>query len=409
MRKVNKVVIGIFFSIIILIGCSKSDISIISSMTSSASGNSTASVLYANIKAAFGTSIDPTNLIDYANQAKPNYINKDNTGANGITNAKATLGRVLFYDNNLSINNTVSCASCHKQEFAFSDTALVSAGVLGGVTARHSIRLINARFAMENNFFWDERATSLENQTTQPIVDHNEMGFSGQSGRGDIKTLLAKLQVIGYYKELFKFVYNDTIVTEPRLQECLAQFVRSIQSFDSKYDVGRTLASNEVQNFSNFSTVENEGKNLFMSNPVFDANSVRIAGGLGCNRCHNAPEFDIDPNSRNNGVIAVANSNALDIAVTRSPTLRDLVNANGVLNGRLMHSGGIRDLATAISHYGGFINDNRNLDNRFKPNGKDVQRLNLQQSEITAVVAFLKTLAGTKVYTDTRWGTPFKN
>jgi cytochrome c peroxidase len=72
-----------------------------------------------------------------------------------------------------------------------------------------------------------------------------------------------------------------------------------------------------------------------------------------------------------------------------------------------MHSAGIRDLATAVSHYGGFINDNQNLDQRLKPNG-NVQRLNLQQSEINAVVAFLKTLGGTNVYTDVKWGNPFK-
>jgi cytochrome c peroxidase len=72
-----------------------------------------------------------------------------------------------------------------------------------------------------------------------------------------------------------------------------------------------------------------------------------------------------------------------------------------------MHTGGIRDLATAVSHYGGFINDNRNLDQRLKPNGVNVQRLNLQPTEIAAVVAFLKTLAGTNVYIDKKWSTPF--
>lgn len=72
---------------------------------------------------------------NYANQPKPPYIVKENTGGNVITNAKATLGRVLFYDKNLSIDNSISCASCHKQEFAFGDTALVSKGVSGGVTA----------------------------------------------------------------------------------------------------------------------------------------------------------------------------------------------------------------------------------------------------------------------------------
>ena len=363
---------------------------------------------YAAIKAFFGVEIDPLNLPNYANQGKPGYITKDNTGSNNITNEKATIGRVLFYDKNLSINNSVSCGSCHKQAFAFSDTALVSNGVLGGVTDRHSMRLINARFGEETRFFWDERAISLEAQTTQPIANHVEMGFSGQSGRDNISSLLVKLQKIGYYNELFKFAYGDVSITEARMQECLAQFVRSIQSFDSKYDAGRTLANNANQDFSNFTATENEGKRLFMTPPVFDANSSRIGGGLGCNNCHRAPEFDIDPRSRNNGVIALASGTGQDITVTRSPSLRDLMNAEGVLNGRMMHSGGVRDLATAISHYGGFINDNANLDQRLKPNGRNVQRLNLQQTEISSVVAFIKTLSGKNVYTDKRWSTPFK-
>ena len=396
----------ILTSIFFFAACKKEDVVVPTSPT----GNTPVSTVdaYAAIKAFFGTEIDPLNLANYANQGKPAYITRDNTGSNAITNVKATVGRVLFYDKNLSINNTVSCGSCHKQAFAFSDTALVSSGVLGGLTDRHSMRLINARYAEESRFFWDERAISLEAQTTQPIANHVEMGYSGQSGRDNINTLLAKLQKIGYYNELFKFAYGDVTITEAKMQECLAQFVRSIQSFDSKYDAGRALANNANQDFSNFTAIENEGKRLFMTPPVFDANSSRIAGGLGCNGCHRAPEFDIDPRSRNNGVIALASGNGQDISVTRAPSLRDLMNAEGILNGRMMHSGGVRDLATAISHYGGFINDNANLDQRLKPNGRNVQRLNLQQSEITSVVAFIKTLSGKNVYSDKRWSSPFK-
>ena len=66
------------------------------------------SASYPNVLAAFGSNIDLNNLVDYAGQAKPSYIVKDNTGNNGITNAKATLGRVLFYDKQLSFNNTIS-------------------------------------------------------------------------------------------------------------------------------------------------------------------------------------------------------------------------------------------------------------------------------------------------------------
>lgn len=164
-------------------------------------------------------------LAEYAGQSKPAYIIKDNTGANTITNVKATIGRVLFYDKNLSINNTISCASCHKQEFAFSDPEIISLGVSGGVTQRHSMRLVNSRFAVERKFFWDERAATLEQQTTQPIQVHAEMGFSGQNGRPGLSVLLSKLQAISYYNELFKFGYNDINVTEARLQECLARSI----------------------------------------------------------------------------------------------------------------------------------------------------------------------------------------
>jgi len=155
---------------------------------------------YAAIKLSFGNNIDPKNLLNYANQGKPTYITKDNTRNNPITNPKATLGRVLFYDKNLSTNNTISCGSCHKQNLAFSDIAPISTGVEGGLTVRHSMRLINARFARETNFFWNERASSLELQTTMPIQDHLEMGFSGLSGRGNMISLLTKLSKINYYK-----------------------------------------------------------------------------------------------------------------------------------------------------------------------------------------------------------------
>lgn len=365
---------------------------------------------YAAIKAALGTNIDPTNLANYANQPKPAYLNpvKDNTGSNPITNSKATLGRVLFYDKNLSIDNTVACASCHKQQFAFSDTAVASNGVQGGTTGRHSMRLINSRFAVETKFFWDERAATLEIQTTKPVQDHAEMGFSGQSGRPGISTLLTKLQGIGYYNELFKFVYGDITVTEARLQECLAQFVRSIQSFDSKYDAGRALVPNDGAPFPNFTAQENQGKQLFLAPPVFGPGGVRTGGGAGCNGCHNAPEFDIDPNTRNNGIIGKISGAGIDITVTRAPSLRDLVNAAGVQNGPLMHTGNLATLQNAIGHYGS-INiapGNTNLDPRLMPGGAG-QQLNFTAAEVNALIAFLRTLGGTNVYTDRKWGNPF--
>jgi cytochrome c peroxidase len=347
-------------------------------------------------------------LEQYANQNVPTYITKDNTGANTITDKGATLGRVLFYDKNLSVNNTISCASCHKQEFAFSDTAVASKGV-NGFTGRHSMRLVNARFGSEPKFFWDERAATLEEQTTMPIQDHNEMGFSGQNGDPNLGDLLAKLNKIEYYKELFTFVYGTEEVTENRIQNALAQFIRSIQSFDSKYDMGRSQVDDDLTNFPNFTLQENTGKNLFMSQAIFDNNSMRIGGGLGCNNCHRAPEFDIDPNSKSNG-IGGSIAGGPDFTNTRAPSLRNLTTSLGVVNSPMMHTAIIKDLKTAIGHYGNLTNaanNNPNLDSRLKPNGVNGQQLQLNAQEVNAVIAFVNTLSGSDIYRNKKWSNPF--
>jgi cytochrome c peroxidase len=369
----------------------------------------TAPVTNSAISEVFGTKINPNALPNYANQAIPNYIRKDNTGANPITNEKAILGRVLFYDKSLSIDNTVACASCHQQAFGFSDPTLASQGVQGGLTTRHSMRLINTRFAIESKFFWDERAATLEAQVTTPIQDHAEMGFSGENGRPNLATLLTKLGGIAYYQELFTLAYGSSAVTEPRMQQALAAFIRSIQSFDSKYDLGRAQVNNDAANFPNFTAQENLGKQLFLTPPVFDGTGTRINGGAGCQGCHQAPEFDIDPNSRNNGIIRpLAQGAGLELAITRSPTLRDAVNATGGSNGAFMHSGVFASLQNVVGHYNNIPAQpgNNNLDARLNPGG-NLQKLNLSGAEINAIVAFIQTLSGKDVYTNEKWGSPF--
>lgn len=366
--------------------------------------------LYPNVFAFFGDKLNLASLNNYANQVKPAYITRDNGLLNPITDKGATLGRVLFYDKNLSSNNTVSCASCHQQANAFGDTNVASQGV-NSTTGRHSMRLINSRFATENKFFWDERAANLEIQTTMPIKDHGEMGFSGTNGDQNFSALLTKLANIGYYRDLFKFVYGTEEITENKMQLALAQFIRSIQSFDSKYDFGRAAAPNNNVNFTNFTAQENLGKNIFNAPPQFDATGNRTGGGVGCAGCHAAPEFDIDPNSRNNGIIGTLGQTAvLDVTNTRAPSLRDLVKTNGNINGPMMHTGVITSLQAAIGHYGtiNIAPGNTNLDNRLRPNGFG-QKLNLNATEVNALIAFLKTLSGTDVYSNVKWSTPFPN
>lgn len=349
--------------------------------------------------------IDLNSLFNYENQPVPQYITKDNTDGNPITDEGATLGRVLFYDKHLSSSNTIACASCHKQEFAFGDTAVASVGV-NGTTGRHSMRLINARFADEAKFFWDERADSLEMQTTMPIQDHAEMGYSGTQGDPDFNDLIVELEALPYYEDLFVAAYGDPNITEHRIQKALSQFVRSIQSFDAKYDIGRAQAPNDGAPFPNFTQEENQGKGLFLAAPQFNPQGERVGGGAGCGGCHRAPEFDIDPASLNNGFL-IALGGGQDFTNTKAPSLRNLVKTNGGVNGPMMHHGGPTTLGAAIAHYNNinFV-PNANIDPRLTPGGNG-QQLNLTPAEIDAIAAFLTTLAGTDVYINEKWSDPF--
>lgn len=361
------------------------------------------------IQSVFNGAIDLENLENYAAQTVPDYITKLNDGGNPISDAGATLGRVLFYDTALSINDTISCSSCHDQASAFSDTGIVSTGVEGGQTGRHSMRLINTQFADEVRFFWDERAASHEAQETQPLADHNEHGFSGQNGRPDFDALIAKLEALEYYEELFRYVYLDPDITEERLQDALAQFTKSIQSFDSKFDAGRAQVNGNNANFPNFTADENAGKRIFLD------------GDLGgCGRCHRAPEFDIAPNSDHNGVFGVANDPlSFDLTNTRAPSLRDLVNPGGVPNGPFMHDGSLATLRDVIDHYDAIASPAnepplteflRTLDNRLKTgNGATSvpQTLNLTDTQKDQLEAFMRTLTGSSIYTDEKLSNPF--
>ncbi|MDA7881988.1 hypothetical protein N9A94_06745 [Akkermansiaceae bacterium] len=348
-----------------------------------------------------------TSLHEYANQGRPAYIVKDNTTAgNPISNIGATLGRVLFYDPRLSANETVSCSSCHRQEHGFGDPDIASTGV-AGMTGRHSMRLINSRFAAERRFFWDERAVSLEDQVTRPIQDHVEMGFSGADGDLGFSDLVMRLEAIELYQVLFTALYGDGAITEERVQQALAQFVRSIQSFDSKYDEGLTAANNPGAPFINFTAQENDGKRLFMSPPNAPG------GGAGCNACHQAPEFDIDPNSGHNGVTGSLGGGQ-DLTVTRAPSLRDVVSADGSPHGGFMHNASLTTLLDVVNHYNAIPALTAGLDPRLagpppRPGGPppQPQRLNLSQAQKESLVAFMETLTGSSVYSDEKWSSPF--
>ena len=211
------------------------------------------------------------NLFNYANMAIPEYFYEsygslpyqDNTPANNeITDAGATLGRVLFYDAALSANNTISCASCHQQDKGFSDPAQFSVGLNGESTKRHSMTLINSRWYEKGGFFWDERAPSLEEQVLLPIQDHIEMGL-------ELPELVTKLEQVDYYRVLFNKAFGDEEVTSDRIAKALSQFIRSIVSVNSKFNKAvradhlDEVPETEMVELSTLSALENVGLDFF--------------------------------------------------------------------------------------------------------------------------------------------------
>jgi cytochrome c peroxidase len=233
------------------------------------------------------------------------------------------------------------------------------------------------------------------------------MGFSGTNGAPSFNDLLLKLSAIDYYQVMFNYVYEDQAITEERLQECLSQFVLSIQSFDSKYDEGLSMTGNPGPPFPNYNMSENRGKFLFTTGPQ--------NGGAGCVSCHAPPEFAIKDDIHNNGVIAtIADPNVFDHNNTRSPSLRDLENPDGNLNGPLMHNGSFSSLLAMIDHYDNIDITNQQLldpllfDGRGS-NGLVGQNLNLSDNDKQALANFLRTLTGNDVYTNVKWSNPFVN
>jgi cytochrome c peroxidase len=191
---------------------------------------------------------------------------------NPITNEGSKLGRVLFYDKNLSLNKKVSCASCHQQKNGFSDKEQFSTGFAGEKTSRHSPGLTQAMFYEPGKFFWDERAETLEDQVLEPIENPIEMGM-------ELEQLVVRLQEKEYYPKLFTAAFGDQIVTSERISLALAQFIRSMVSYESAFDKAFDENGNpEFEN--NLNDKELLGLDLFLGKP--GASGVAI----NCSICH---------------------------------------------------------------------------------------------------------------------------
>jgi len=295
----------------------------------------------------------------------------DNTPAgNPITNDGATLGRVLFYDKHLSKNNTVSCGSCHKPDNSFSDVLQLSKGFAGGLTARHSMALLNVRFYKSGKMFWDERAASVEAQVLQPIQNSVEMGLT-------LSELETKVASLNYYPALFQKAFGSTQIDSVRISKAMAQFVRSIVTYQSKYDQVK-------QGTATFTADEAAGEQLFINPPP------GAPGPPACGGCHTPPMFITSAPA---GPFAFPDPT--DAGINGQNRFKSGSLRNIALTGPYFHNGAVSTLTAMLN--GG-------------PPGSPthVPAHSVAPSDAPKILAFLQTLTDQTVTTEAKFSDPFK-
>jgi len=293
-------------------------------------------------------------------QADAAYIPEQNP----MSEAKITLGKFLYFDSRLSIDNTLSCASCHKPFHGFADPARFSAGVKGALGGRNSPTVLNRLFSADQ--FWDGRAADLEEQAHGPLTNPVEMAM------GSHDDVVKRVQAIKGYAPLFKKAFGDDKITMDRIAKAIAAYERTVVTGNSPFD--RYQAGDKDA----LSASAVRGWNIFN-------------GKANCKTCHASFNFT-DESYRNIGVgmdkpkpdlgrYDVTKTDA-DKGAFKTPTLRNLLQT-----GPYMHDGSEETLLQVVEFYdrGGIKNPTLSAD--MKP-------LNLTPQEKLDLVAFLESLQG---------------
>ncbi|MBA4851331.1 cytochrome-c peroxidase [Emticicia sp. BO119] len=298
---------------------------------------------------------------------------------NPLTKEGVHLGRMLFYEKQLSADNSLSCGSCHQQKLAFSDGRALSVGVDKSLTSRNAMALVNLLWV--RNFFWDGRSASLEDQAVFPMTNPHEMGQS-------LDESVRKLQQTPVYPALFKKAFGTANIDADKIRKALAQFERTLISADSPYD--RYLAGTYQP-----TSQELRGMTLFMEAPAPE----RGMRGANCGHCHGGPKTfkelfhnnGLDAAPKDTGIEAISHQ-ASDKGRFRVPTLRNIA-----LTAPYMHDGRFKTLEEVIDHYNEHLQESATLSTflRGTSNEKGGKTLLLNATEKADIMAFLHMLTDT--------------
>ena len=290
-------------------------------------------------------------------------LNNNTPANNQLTNDGATLGRVLFYDKHLSKNNTISCGSCHKPATSFTDNVQFSKGFEGGFTTRTSMPLLNVSFYKSGKMFWDERSATLEDQVLQPIQNHVEMGLT-------VAELVSKVSALSYYPSLFTKAFGSTAIDSTKISKALAQFVRSIIPYQSKYDLVK-------QNLASFTPAEQAGEQLFLN-----ATPPPPAPPATCAGCHTPPLFIT---SQPTAAFGLADAN--DLGINNTGTFKVGSLRNIAITAPYFHNGSVASLQALLT--------------------SNIPAHRVAPQDVQNIQAFLQTLTDQTTVAEARFSDPF--
>lgn len=303
------------------------------------------------------TSSQDFNFSQPPNWPKPHY----NFEKNPLSKDKIFLGRVLFYDPILSKDKSISCSSCHSpyNAFAHVDHAL-SHGIEDRIGLRNAPALMN--LAWHPSLMMDGAIHHLDMQSLFPITHPDEMGES-------IENVVKKLQQSPDYLALYRKAFQDSIVTGEKTLKALAQFMVSLVSHQSKYDL-------VMQGQETFSAQEKQGYQIFRTH---------------CSSCHSEPLFTNfqfennglapDPALKDGGRIRITHR-AEDSLKFKVPTLRNIEYSYPY-----MHDGRFKKLADVLKHYTSGVQNTPNLATALQT------PITLSSAEKVDLTAFLLTLS----------------
>ena len=309
-----------------------------------------------------------------------------------MTLLRVELGRWLFYDPILSKNNGQSCAHCHNQKYSFGSNTRVNLGVDGQLGIRNTMPLVNLLW--DTHFFWDGRASTLEEAVLLPIESAIEMNLS-------IEEALAKLNKDAIYLALFRKAYQlDGKIEKVHLANALAQFVGSLVSFESPMDYLHRYDEKLIPELPNH-----------LKDKTFSAmGQTNVFTAAQCGSCHAGPFLYGQTNFDDIGLDretelgrAAVTGNPVDKGKYKTTNLRNIA-----VSAPYMHDGRFSSLEEVIEHYNSRVKSSPNLAVllRKRESGKPL-RLELTQKQKEFLVQFLQLMTDEAFLKNPYFANPF--